>query len=148
MTTTHVARAVGITGVSAPQWRVELRAGAHRLIADEPPVGGGGDAGPSPFGLPLSGLAACTAMRLRMYAERKGWTLATIEVDVRYDRHDDGQTSIARTITVPADLPTDQRERLAEIAERTPATLAVRAGTPIDTTVRADDAPPAAPSSP
>jgi len=46
MTTTHVARAVGTTGASAPQWRVELRAGDHRLIADEPPVGGGGDAGP------------------------------------------------------------------------------------------------------
>jgi len=42
-----------------------LRAGAHHLVADEPATGGGGDVGPSPFGLLLSGLAACTAMTLR-----------------------------------------------------------------------------------
>jgi hypothetical protein len=46
---------------------------------------------------------------------------------------------IERTITVPADLPGEQRDRLADIAERTPVTLAVRSGTPITTTFRADD---------
>jgi putative redox protein len=132
----HVAQAVGATGSTAPSYRVELRAGRHRLVADEPTAGGGGDAGPSPFGLLLSSLAACTAMTLRMYAERKGWDLATIEVDVRYDVAEDGQASIDRTITLAADLPAEQREHLAGIAERTPVTLAVRAGTPITTTVR------------
>jgi hypothetical protein len=37
-------------------------------------------------------------------------------------------------ITVPADLPAEQRDRLADIAERTPVTLAIRAGTPVTTT--------------
>jgi putative redox protein len=73
-------------------------------------------------------------MTLRMYAERKGWGLTTIEVDVRYDVDDDGQGAIKRTITVPVDLPPEQRDRLADIAERTPVTLAVRSGTPITTT--------------
>jgi putative redox protein len=58
---------------------------------------------------------------------------------VRYDITDDEPGQIERTITVPADLPPDQRERLADIAERTPVTLAVRGGTPIATTFRADD---------
>ena len=137
-TTRHVARAVAVTDASAPQWRVELRAGAHPLAADEPVANGGGDTGPSPFGLLLSGLAACTATTLRMYAERKGWTLAAVEVDVRYDLTDDGQASIDRTITVPAELPAEQRDRLAEVAERTPVTRAVRAGTPITTTIAAE----------
>ena len=137
----HVARAVGATTSSAPPYRVELRAGAHQLVADEPASGGGGDAGPSPFALLLSGLAACTAMTLRMYAERKGWTVAAIEVEARYDVADDGSASIDRTITMPADLPADQRDRLADIAERTPVTKAVRAGTPITTTIRIIDTP-------
>jgi putative redox protein len=133
----HVARAVGVTTSSAPAYRVELRAGAHQLVADEPAAGGGGDAGPSPFALLLSGLAACTAMTLRMYAERKGWDVAAVEVEARYDVTDDGRASIERVISLPDDLPIDRRDRLADIAERTPVTNAVRAGTPITTTVRA-----------
>ena len=136
MTTRHIAGAGATTGATAPQWRVDLRAGGHILAADEPTANGGGDSGPSPFGLLLSGLAACTAMTLRMYAERKGWTLTAIEVDVRYNLADNDDASIERTITMPADLPTEQRDRLADIAERTPVTLAVRRGTPITTVIK------------
>ncbi|MHB8466429.1 MAG: OsmC family protein [Acidimicrobiales bacterium] len=141
-TTQHIASAGAVTSATAPQWRAELRAGAHHMVADEPATNGGGDAGPSPFGLLLSGLAACTAITLRMYAEEKGWTLAAIDVEVRYHVADDGQASITRTITLPADLPSDQRDRLAPIAERTPVTLALRAGTPITTTLRANHEAP------
>jgi putative redox protein len=70
-----------------------------------------------------------------MYAARKGWELASVEVDARYDVADDDSTLIVRTITFPRDLPADQRDRLADIAERTPVTRAVRSGTPITTTV-------------
>ena len=134
MTTLHVARATGSTGSTAPAYRVDVRVGTHQLTADEPAAVGGGDLGPSPFGLLVSGLAACTATTLRMYAEHKGWELTTIEVDVRYDTDDDGRGTIERTITVPLGLPAEQRQRLADIAERTPVTLAIRGGTPITTT--------------
>ena len=137
-TVRHVAHAVASTGSTTPAFRVDLRAGVHQLVADEPATGGGGDIGPTPFGLLLSGLAACTAMTLRMYAARKGWELATIDVDVRYDVADEAQGAIERTITVPTDLPPEQRDRLADIAERTPVTLALRRGTPITTTFRSD----------
>jgi putative redox protein len=136
MTTRHIARVVGVAASSAPHWRVDLRAGTHDLIGDEPHSNGGEDAGPSPFGLLLSGLAACTAMTLRMYAERKGYATTTVEVDVHYDLAEDGRASIERTITLDSAMPDDQRERLASVAERTPVTLAVRAGTPIRTTMQ------------
>ncbi|MEY2400841.1 MAG: hypothetical protein QOJ08_952, partial [Ilumatobacteraceae bacterium] len=58
-----------------------------------------------------------------------------IEVDVRYDVAD-GRRVIERTITLPAPLTPEQRARLAEIAERTPVTLAIRDGTPITTIFR------------
>lgn len=141
MSTRHVAHVVAATVASAPRWRIEVRTAAHRLVADEPTASGGGDNGPTPFGLLLSGLGACTAMTVRMYAERKGWAVTSLEVDVRYDVADNGQASIDRTIIVPADLPQEQRDRLAEIAERTPVTLAVRAGTPITTRVETTDSP-------
>ena len=135
-TVRHIANAVASTGSAAPAYRVDVRVGAHTLVADEPAVTGGGDLGPSPFGLLLSGLAVCTATTLRMYAERHGWALAAIDVGVRYDVDDEGRGSIERMITVPVDLPAEQRDRLADVAERTPVTIAVRAGTPITTKLR------------
>jgi putative redox protein len=128
----HIARATASTGSALPVWRVEIDAGPDHLVADESSSGGGGGAGPSPFGVVTSGLAACTAMTLRMYAVRKGWDLTRIEVDVRYDV-DEGGATFERTITVPNDLDPERRQRLAEIAERTPVTLALRNGTPIAT---------------
>ena len=146
-TTTHIARAVGVTSSSAPQWRVELKTGTHHLVADEPVNMAGGDAGPTPFGFLLCGLAACTTMTLRMYAERKGWPLAAIEVDVVFNIADDERSSIDRTISLPSELTEDQRAHLADVAERTPVTMAIRAGTPIATTVRAVENPAARPTS-
>ena len=107
----------------------------------------GSDAGPTPFGLLLCGLAACTTMTLRMYAERKGWPLATIEVNLVFNITDDERTSIDRTISLPSELTEDQRAHLADVAERTPVTMAIRAGTPITTTVRAVENPTASPDS-
>ena len=137
-TVRHFAHATASTGSAAPAYRVDIRAGAHTLVADEPTSAGGGDAGPSPFGLLLSALAACTAMTLRMYAMRKGWELRTIGVDVQANIGDDGRRTIERTITVPGELAAEQLQRLAEIAEKTPVTLAVRDGVPITTTFGAD----------
>jgi putative redox protein len=130
-----IAHAVGTTGATTPPYRVDIRVGHHTLVADEPADAGGGDAGPTPFGLLVSALVACTATTLRMYATRKGWQFETIEVDARYDVGDDGTSVIDRTITVAAGLTDEQRERITAIAQRTPVTLAIRTGTPINTTV-------------
>jgi putative redox protein len=131
----QVTHVVGRTNASAPKWQVQIRTGTHHLVADEPAGAGGGDAGPNPFRLLLSGLAACTAMTLRMYAERKGWSVSSIEVLLDHEAPEEGQATIHRVIALPADVPEEQRARLAEIAEKTPVTVAVRAGTPISTTI-------------
>ncbi|HKP55353.1 MAG TPA: OsmC family protein [Polyangiales bacterium] len=122
---------------SAQGLRVEIQNGRHRLTADEPVSAGGGDAGPSPYQLLLSSLAACTAMTLRMYADRKGWTLGNIHVDL--ELHKDGEDStgtIKRVLSFSAPLSEEQRQKLAAIAEKTPVTRTVRAGAPIATEIR------------
>jgi putative redox protein len=117
------------------RYHVDIQAGTHRLDADEPAHHGGGDTGPPPFGLLLSGLGACTAITLRMYAERKDWPLEGLQVRLTYTVQDRATRWIDRAITLRGPLGDDQRAKLAEIAEKTPVTKAVRAGTEIRTTV-------------
>ncbi|WP_210238101.1 OsmC family protein, partial [Mesorhizobium sp. M8A.F.Ca.ET.207.01.1.1] len=49
--------------------------GHFDVDADEPAALGGQGKGFAPFDLYLASLAACTAITLRMYAQRKGWDL-------------------------------------------------------------------------
>jgi putative redox protein len=109
------------------RYGVRIDAGGHALRADEPVDHGGGDTGPPPFGLLLSGLGACTAITLRMYAERKDWPLNGVDVQLTYVVKDRKAQWIDRVITVHGPLNDDQRRKLAEIAEKTPVTETGRA---------------------
>ena len=129
----NVARVHASIGVE--NYKVALTAGDHRFTADEPSAVGGADAGATPFQLLLSGLAACTAITLRMYAGRKQWALRGVEVDCRLTRDADREW-IDRTLTLAGDLNEDQRKRLSDIAERTPVTLTLKRGTEIKTELR------------
>jgi putative redox protein len=127
-----------VSVTSAADYRGEIRAGRHHLVADEGPEVGGDDEGPNPYQLVLAGLVQCTAATLRMYANRKGWALGEVKVRARILRTGDGASKverIERTIKVDGDLSAEQKQRLAEIAERTPVTRTLRAGMDILTTV-------------
>jgi putative redox protein len=131
----HVIATATVTSEVKP-YGVRIDAGGHGLRGDEPAGHGGADTGPSPFGLLLSGLGACTAITLRMYAEHQGWPLAGVDVELTYVVKDRNTRWIDRLITLHG-VAEDQRAKLAEIAEKTPVTRAVRAGTEIRTTTGA-----------
>jgi putative redox protein len=118
--------------LAAARYAVNIRSGRHDLIADESVAAGGQDSGPSPFSIVLSGLGACTAITLRMYAERKNWPLGGLTVDLEYFR-DEKSFRIERVLHIEGALDEEQRARLADIAERTPVTLALKAGATINT---------------
>ena len=126
-----------VTVTSTTGYRGEVRAGRHTFVVDEGPEVGGDDEGPNPYQLVLAGLVQCTAATLRMYANRKGWDLGEVSVRARLLRTGDGASKverIERTVSVTGDLTDQQRERLAEIADRTPVTRTLVSGLTIDTT--------------
>jgi putative redox protein len=135
-----ITKPVAVASVTSEDkpYAVRIDSGGHALRGDEPVGHGGGDSGPTPFGLLLSGLGACTAITLRMYAERKRWPLTGADVELSYVVQDRSSRWIDRVITLHGPLDDDQRAALAAIAEKTPVTLAVRAGTEIRTTVDPD----------
>ncbi|MBS7457415.1 bifunctional alpha/beta hydrolase/OsmC family protein [Coralloluteibacterium stylophorae] len=122
---------VAETGAGRFQLVVDT-AGAH-FLADEPPGVGGLGSGPNPFGLLSSALAACTAMTLRMYAERKGWPLGRTRVAVAHHRGEGGRSRFERDIVLSGALDAEQRARLVEIAERCPVHRTLTEGADIVT---------------
>lgn len=106
--------------------------GGHRLVLDEPQDSGGTDLGPSPTRTLAAALAACTAITMEMYADRKGWGLGdlSVEVDMEY-----GKPSVPKsfevTLHLPGGLSEEQQERLRVIAGRCPVHRALRHETEI-----------------
>ena len=109
----------------------EVEANGHALVADAPAAVGGTDAGPTPYEYLLGALGSCTAITVRMYADRKGWPLESVTVRVEHGRiHakdcEECETKSGRIDRVELELdlegPLDaeQRERLREIAAKCP----------------------------
>jgi putative redox protein len=115
--------------------RVEI--GSHHLRADEPVEAGGHASGPDPYEYVLAGLGACTAMTIRLYAERKGWPLDRVEVRVRQTAQAAGSSKdvFSRDILLEGDLSTEERQRLLEIAAHCPVSRTLTAGVVIQSTL-------------
>lgn len=116
---------------STTGYRIELSAGNHTWVADEP-QGVGEDAGPNPYELLLSALAACTLMTVQMYARRKQWPLDSVEIElsqehIHADDCSDCETKgnarineIQGTLKLKGELSEEQHTRLMTIANRCP----------------------------
>lgn len=104
-------------------YRTEVKADKHLVIADEPIEVGGKNLGMNPNQFLLASLGTCTAMTLRMYADRKKWPVEKIKVDLTLDvvKSDLQQTSyIKRHISIEGDLTDEQKQRMLQIANQCP----------------------------
>lgn len=81
-----------------PNYRHQIQAGAHGVVADEPATLGGQGAGMAPFELYLAALSACTAITLRMYAEKKGWDLGEFRAELSSSRDADNRLRVHRVL--------------------------------------------------
>jgi len=142
--------AVVVTESDAGPYGQRITVGGHQLVADEPTAVGGADSGPTPYDLLLAGLGACTAITVRMYAERQGWPLRHITVRLRHRRiHATdcagcettiGQLDhIEREMQFDGELTDKQRARLLDIAERCPVHRTLHSEVLISTTESSQD---------
>jgi putative redox protein len=122
--------AVSVEETGAGKFQVQVSAHGTRFFADEPIDVGGMGTGPSPYELLSAGLGACTAMTLRLFADRKGWPLRRVRVAVRHDKLA-GQTPadvFERRIALEGPLDAGQAARLLEIADRCPVHRTLESG--------------------
>ena len=94
--------------------------GKHELRVDEPPEAGGADTGPRPTELLGASLAGCIAITVEMYAERKGWDVGAVEVDVDVSYEGPVPTGFEVGVKLPGELDDEQRRRLLVIATKCP----------------------------
>ncbi|MCY1489616.1 Serine aminopeptidase, S33 [compost metagenome] len=128
-----------------------VQAGSHRLFADEPQSAGGLDSGPSPYDFLSIGLAACTSMTLRLYADHKKLALGRIKVEVSHskihardceecaasERADGGKIDrFERVISVDSEISDEVRAKIAEIADKCPVHRTLEGIAKIETAVR------------
>ena len=125
------AGTVVVTGAGEGTFPQLISAHGHALRADEPVEVGGTDSGPGPYDLLLAGLGACTAMTVRMYAERKKWPLENAHVTLRHAKiHAEDCAAcetkagkldrIERVIRLDGPPDVEQKARLMEIADKCP----------------------------
>lgn len=117
--------------LGAAGYRTAIDARTHTFAADEPREVGGDDTAATPYELLLGAVGACTAMTMRMYAARKGWTLGDVTVRLRAaashaadcERCEDEEVGVGRLereIEITGALTEEQRARLMAIADRCP----------------------------
>ena len=131
-------------------FRTDVEAGRHRWVVDEPVSAGGTDEGPTPYDQLNAAIGACTAMTLRIYADRKGWALEEVVVRLRHGRHHEedcercetesvGIHRIEREVELVGDLTAEQRERLLAIADRCPVKQTLERGVKVSPAVHAEE---------
>ncbi|WP_449467284.1 OsmC family protein [Stenotrophomonas humi] len=116
---------------SGTNYAHQVSNGKHSLVADEPASLGGQDAGMAPFDLYPASLAACTAITLRMYAEKKGWDLGEFSAQLSSSRDEAGKLQVHRVLAATGPLSDEQWDRLLDVVSRTPVTLVMREGATI-----------------
>lgn len=117
-------------------YKTIISSGGHAIISDEPLSAGGQDLGPTPMQLLLGSLGACVAITVKLYAERKGWTLEGVDVDVAMERFkgieypgyqgdEDFVHEFKVAVDLKGELSGEQRARLMEIAGKCPVHRAI-----------------------
>src|SRR6478752_8946588 len=105
--------------IGRDHYRTELITNGHDLIADEPEEVGGKNLGPGPGEFLMVSLVSCTAITVRMYADRKQWSLEKVRVEVSTEKMDK-TTIFIRHVYLEGALDDEQRSRLFQIANACP----------------------------
>ncbi|QRP48890.1 OsmC family protein [Amycolatopsis sp. FDAARGOS 1241] len=122
---------VVVSEAGTGRYTQHVTAGGYEFVVDEPVSMGGDGSGPTPYDFLLGALGSCTAITLRMYADRKNIPLANVNIRLKHDRihardcercdTEVGMVSrITREIELEGDLDDEQRAKLLAIADKCP----------------------------
>src|SRR5689334_17906258 len=109
--------------IKKEHYKTTVTNGKNKLVADEREDDGGKDVGFTPHELLASSLASCTAITIRMYADRKQWDLEDVSVDVNTTKeiiNGASRSDFEISIRLSGNLDEEQRARLLDIGKKCP----------------------------
>ena len=126
---------------------VQVVAGRHRFLVDEPERAGGRDAAANPIDLALAALGSCTAITYRYWSELLGVPIDSVEIEVRGEGDvraligmaDDVSPApeISMTVRVAGPADAEAYERLHSAVEaHCPVVALLRGGAGVRTTLQ------------
>jgi putative redox protein len=137
-----------VVRMAEDHYRCEIYVGPHHITGDEPRESGGTDAGADPYGLLTAALGACTAITLRMYADRKQIPMKSLSVHLTHDKVYAKDASdcaegkevkmdrFTRELELEGDLSEEQRLKLLAIANKCPVHNTLEHQSQIDTRLK------------
>ena len=146
MISTEGEQLVAHLNVVEDNFTTSIQTKKHSFIADEPESFGGNDFGPSPYEFLSAGLAACTVMTLKLYAERKKWDLQEVFVYITYSKKHSEDLQIEtsknthfdhlnKKLKFVGNLDEKQILRLKQIASKCPVHKTLQSQIIIDTEI-------------
>ncbi len=136
-----------VVRVGTEKYTAEIVARNHAIVADEPKKFKGKDAGMSPYELLLSSLGSCTAITVRMYADKKKWDLKEVLVHLEHFKqhandakncmdNDAKIDKFVKEIVLKGNLTTEQKEKLLQVANQSPVHKTLENTITIETLLR------------
>ncbi len=112
-------------------FRATASARQHEWFTDLPVEDGGQNSAPTPEELLLSAAGTCMAQTAKLYANRKGWPLAGVDIELTLMRIDPtdypgcaGESRFAHRISekiiLHGDLSQEQHDRIMDIMRKCP----------------------------
>jgi putative redox protein len=121
--------------LSNKNYLAEAKMRNHFAVIDEPTAAGGDDNAPTPVEYLLTAIGGCVAITLRMYAERKGWDVGKIRVNVSQEKNEN-ESFLKEEISFEKEITEDQRKRLLVIAGKCPVAKMVKGETNIESEIK------------
>jgi uncharacterized OsmC-like protein len=108
---------VTVTWDGGVKFTADIR--GHRITVDQPPQGGGDDAGPTPLELVPAALGTCVALFVKQFLVTRGLNATGLQVQVftaaESNPHRIGRFEV--TVSIPGGIPEQYRDAVVRVAE-------------------------------
>lgn len=112
-------------------FRMQIKAGTHFILADEPIENGGEGTAFDPYELLSASLSSCTLATMQLYLKRKDWDIKLLSVDVSFTEEDNAGIKTAhffKHINISGALDEIKWNRLTLISEACPVSKILKSG--------------------
>ena len=113
----------------------EAKTRNHFLTMDQSVEAGGGDSGATPVEYLLTAIGGCVSMTLRTYAERRGWDIGEITVNVS-ELKDENGPYLTEEISFEKEITEEQRKKLLVFAGKCPVARMIKGETKIVSSIQ------------